>query len=368
MRYILPYILLFLLNVPFAFAGKVENLELRKKITKTFDCPSSKSIEVSNTYGKINVVIYNGAQVKYDIDIIAKADTKAKAQKELDRVSVTFNDAITKVAAKTNIEDKSSWFGWNWSWGGNTEMQVNYTLYVPENRSLTLIQTYGNIYIPNYGGPVNLEIAYGNIEAADLTNTLKLDLSYGEGKLGCIKNAKLDLAYSDISINSAGTLTTDLQYGKLTILESCESLNIETDYSEISLGSINKLIGSGGYNHYQITSSGEVKMDNEYGDLSIQSLRGNINVNSDYHTTKIENITVTSREINVMGDYSTLKLNSTEGYTYNVSGSYNTVKAPNSSTENEDDDNDKIVKGVKKGNRSSTVIKVNGDYMHVSLK
>jgi hypothetical protein len=362
---LLPICLLF--TSTFAlFGSETENLELRKKITKSFDCPSSKSVEISNTYGKIAVVVYNGSQVKFDIDIIAKADSKAKAQKELDRVSVLFNDNTSKVSAKTSIEDKSSWFNWSWSWNGNSEIQINYTLYVPDNRSLTLSQTYGNVYLPNYGGQTNLDVAYGNIEGADLSNTTNIELSYGEGKLGCIKNGKFDIAYSDFSINSSAAITTELQYGKLNIIETCESLNIDTDYSEINIGNVNKINGSGGYNHYQLASAGDVKMDNEYGDVNIRNLRGNVNINSDYHTTKIENVTTSVREINVYGDYGTLKIMAADGYTYNVTGSYNTVKGPNSNSDGDDDD--KIVKGTKKGSKSNAIIKVVGDYMHVSLK
>lgn len=348
------------------FGSETENLELRKKITKTFECPASKSVEICNTYGKITVVVYSGSQVKYDIDVVAKADSKAKAQKELDRVSVLFNDNTAKVSAKTSIEDKSSWFNWNWSWNGNSEIQINYTLYVPDNRSLILSQTYGNVYLPNYGGQTNLDVAYGNIEGADLTNTTTVDLSYGEGKLGCIKNGKFDIAYSDFTINSTSAITTELQYGKFNIIETCESLNIETDYSDINIGNVNKISGSGGYNHYQIASAGDVKMDNEYGDVTIAQLKGNVNVNSDYHSIKIENVSTTVREINVYGDYSSLKVLSADGYTYNVTGSYNTVKAPNSNTTGDDDD--KVVKGSKKGSKSNALIKVSGDYMHVSLR
>jgi hypothetical protein len=371
MKYIL---FAFCISINFAAlaSGQTEeNFELRKKINKTFECPLTKTVEVTNTYGNITLVVYNGTQIKYDIEVISKADSKSKAQKELDRVNVVFNDTASKTAAKTTIEDKSSWFGWNWSWSGNTEIQINYTIYLPDNRSLSLNQTYGNVYLPNYSGPIDLEVAYGTIEGADLSNTLKVDLSYGQGKLGCIKNSKLNVDYSDIIINSAAKLTMELQYGKLTVIESCESLTIDADYSEITLGNGGKLAGNGGYNHYQVASAGDVEMSNEYGDISIQTLKGNLIVDSDYHTTKIETIKASVKSIKVNGDYSTLKLNSAdEGYTYNISGSYNTVKAPNSnSDEDEDDnDNDKTVKGVKKGGKSNTFINVTGDYIHVSLK
>ena len=102
-----------------------ELVELRKKITKTFDAPTGKTIAASNRYGKITVVTYSGSQVKYDIEIIAKASSQSKAQKELDRVSVIFEDTPGLVSATTEIEDKTAWF--TWSWSGNAELEINYT-------------------------------------------------------------------------------------------------------------------------------------------------------------------------------------------------------------------------------------------------
>jgi hypothetical protein len=363
MRYQLILIFLSAMLVSKAEINSEGGIALSKKITKSFDCPASKLVAAANSYGNITIVVSSGTQVRYDINITAKADSKAKAQEEIDRVSVKFNDGPSKVLATTDIESKSSWF--NWSWGGSTELDINYTIYVPDNRSLDLNQTYGNVHIPNYNGPISLDVSYGNIKVADLGNKLKVELSYGEGSLGCIKNATMDLDYSDLSINSAASINSNLQYGKFQIVESCDALTIDADYSEIELGNVGKLNATGGYNHFNATNLGDTKISNEYGDLSINYLKGNLNIDSDYHATKVLSMGSSVREINLNGDYSSLKLTA-DGYNYNVSGDYLNVKAPGSSSESNSDDS-KTYRGSKKG-KGVTMIKVTGDYVNVSLK
>ena len=339
-----------------------ELVELRKKITKTFDAPTGKTIAASNRYGKITVVTYSGSQVKYDIEIIAKASSQSKAQKELDRVSVIFEDTPGLVSATTEIEDKTAWF--TWSWSGNAELEINYTMYVPDSRKLELNQKYGNMLMPVYNGACTLETAYGNIEASDINAPYRVNIRYGNGRFGCIKSGTIDLKYSDLTASSLENATVEIKYGKM-IIESAHQMNIDSKYSNFTIGSCNGMVFNGGYDHVILKSCGKLTYENKYGELELGTLSGNATITGSYHSTGIKEIRPGVTSIKIEGSYGNVNIQSSGGYQYSVEGKYTSVKSSGQNQVDEDD-NKGFVKGIKKG--SGPAISIVGGYNSVVLK
>ncbi len=337
-------------------------IELRKKITKAFDAPVGKTIAASNRYGKIAVVTYSGQQVKYDVDIIAKASSQSKAQKELDRVSVIFEDTQGVISATTEIEDKTAWF--TWSWSGNAELEINYTIYVPDGRKLDLSQKYGNILMPVYNGVCTLETAYGNIEASDINAPYSINIRYGNGRFGCMKSGTIDLKYSDLTANSLDNATVEIKYGKM-IVETAHQMNIDSKYSNFTIGSCNSMVFNGGYDHMILKSCGKLVYENKYGELELGTLAGNANIIGSYHSTGIKEIRSGVNSIVIEGSYGNVNIQSSSGYQYSVEGKYTSVKRPGQNTE-EEEDGKGIVKGIKKG--GGPTISIVGGYNSVVLK
>ena len=341
-----------------------EKVELRKKITKAFDAPISKTISASNRYGKITVVTYSGQQVKYDIDIVAKASSQAKAQKDLDRVSIIFEDSPAVVSATTEIEDKTAWF--TWSWSGNAELDIKYTVYVPDGRKLDLNQKYGNILMPVYNGACTLETAYGNIEASDINAPYVVNIRYGNGRFGCIKSGTINLKYSDMTANSVEKAEVDIKYGKL-LVDNAHNLIVNSKYSNYNIGNCNTLSFSGGYDHVIVKECGKLNYENKYGELEMGTLSGNASIIGSYHTTSIREIRSGVTSIQIEGSYGNVNLSSQGGYQYVVEGKYTSVKKPGQAgDEDEDEDGKTLVKGSKKG--GGPKISIIGSYNSVVLK
>ncbi|MBK8701045.1 MAG: hypothetical protein IPN29_16505 [Saprospiraceae bacterium] len=341
-------------------------VEVRKKITKTFDAPQNKTISADNRYGKITVVTYSGQQVKYDVDIIASASSKSKAQEELDRVSIVFEDQSTSVSAATEIGDKSGWF--NWSWSGNVDLEINYTVYVPDHRKLKLTQKYGNILLPVYNGPCTLVAAYGNIEASDLNANYDISIRYGNGRFGCIKNGNINLRYSDITASSLENANVERKYGKM-VVEHANKLTVVSKYSNYTIGSCATLNFDGGYDQVNLRESGPMVYENKYGELDLGTAIGNITIIGSYHSTAIKEMKSTVTNVNIEGSYGNVSLSSTGAYSYYVDGKYITVKEPSGRDRREDEDGGHtMVKGSKRGNGAGPNVNITGNYNTVVLR
>ena len=361
---------LFLYLTLFCFATSLfgsinlsDKIEARKKITKTFDAPSSKTIAAINKYGRITVVLYNGSQVKYDIEVIARSSSKEKAEKELERVSVIFEDRDEEVVGTTEIGDKSSWF--NWSWSENTELEINYIIYTPDSRKLRLSQKYGNILLPNYNGPCNLDIAYGNLEGADINATLQLSLRYGNGKMGCLKNAGFDIKYSNFVASTVYDANVNIKYGEFD-MDHAHNLNFDSKYSNFKLGNVANLKIDGGYDQYEVREAMNVMITNNYGGIELKSLTGNLDINSSYHTTKVGMVKSSCQKIQIEGNYSNIKLGFESGYTYAVEGKYMSVSAKNKHKEEEEDGAFSRIKGSTGAGKGAEVM-IKGNYIDVGL-
>jgi hypothetical protein len=246
-------------------------------------------------------------------------------------------------------------------------MVINYTIHVPASTSIAIGQSYGDVFIPDYSGPVSLNVDYGNIQCKNINNNTKINLDYGAGNFGKLLSSDMDVAYSEIEIESCGTLKLNLDYGQLKSEGTMSSLYVNADYSEIKLGKVSSLTANSDYSHYKITSCGNIKYNNSYGDLEINTLTGNLNVSSDYTNISIMDVSPIVSEIDINGDYASVKINAMD-YTYDISGDYMTIKEPagNKSRQVEEGESNKTYRG-KKG-KGATKINITGDYSNVTLR
>lgn len=300
-----------------AFNMAIGREEVGKNISKTFPYNSSQTIDIANKYGDVTVKNWSKSSVKFDVSIKVKASSKKKAQAILDAIDIIFQNTGSLIAAKTEISKKS----WN-----NISMDIDYNVYLPEDSRLNLSNKYGDCYLEDHMGAVDLDIAYGDLRTERL-NKGRIDMAYGSYKIAEITNMDVELAYSDGHIDRAKNLDMRMKYSELHS-EEIVNLKVASGYDEIDIDKVGKMTFDGNYGDIVLGTVDELEVDGNYGDIQIKQLNTRLFFDGSYGDISIRQINSGLKEIDVdmnYGDLEVGRLNGVNGSIY-IDKSYSDVE------------------------------------------
>ncbi len=303
----------------FAIAGK-DNPTVVKKINKEFSIRTDGRVELNNKYGNIDVAIGPGNQVKLDVVITVSAGSERKAQAALDRIAVMFEEGNNRVSARTEIETLTGWTSWFNI--GNTSIEVNYHVLVPADVFLDLTNRFGNIYVETTNRDLRIDLGYGDIRLGDVNGRLKLDMSYSEGTLSQIHDGDIDLSYSDLEMEDGKNVViemknTDLQSG------SFDKLKMVSSYSDWQAVAVNDLDYSGKYDDVKIDRVNKINAETAFTGISIADLTQEGIFEMRYGELKLEQIHKGFSNINLNTTYTGVKLDFMPDASYSIDADVN---------------------------------------------
>jgi len=137
-----------------------------------------------------------------------------------------------------------------------TKLELNYTLTVPQNNPLTIVNAYEKVTLPDLGGKLTLDLYESTLKAGKISNHSSITLKYGKAEIDSIQDAVLSLfeakmyiagtgnlkiksMYSTIEIQSAGKLEMDSYEDKI-IFSSHADVNLDAKYSRVTLSDFDK--------------------------------------------------------------------------------------------------------------------------------
>ena len=118
-------------------------MEKVRKLSRTFPASATKLYTLDTRYGRVQVNVWNRAEVRTDVDIITRAETEEKAQELQDMIQVQIQD---KDPVTGGIVARSRFGALPRECRSRTKLyEVNYTVWVPRNNPLALHNTFGEI-------------------------------------------------------------------------------------------------------------------------------------------------------------------------------------------------------------------------------
>lgn len=177
--------------------------------------------------------------------------------------------------------------------GSNESFTINYYVNMPSELTCDLTQKYGNIIMPeNNKGKCDLHVKYGNLNGGNFTGPLSIDVQYGNMDISDVDNATLDLAYC----------------GKSSIRNGSQ-LNIDSKYSNLSLGNVRKMNTEAKYGDIHIDRLDNGYMELKYGNCKIDELKQGITVDElSYSTLTIKDLASNFDKVNVDARYGNLNI------------------------------------------------------------
>ncbi|SEN82179.1 hypothetical protein SAMN05216436_12287 [bacterium A37T11] len=233
-----------------------------RRISKSYKIDSRNRLNIENSYGQVKVINWNRNEIKVDIQIKVADATGTRADEALNAVKI--EDAVTgrDISFITHISSGGSGGSW-WSkiihiGDGDRNLEINYTISMPEGNDLVIKNDYGEIVVGDRSGKFTANVGYGSLKAGNLKSASnQLNISYSHAAITALQGGGLSVEYGGLTIGSAKDINLSLSYtgdariqslaGKSSIsieysrgfsaglAAAINSLNLSAEYSSVAL-------------------------------------------------------------------------------------------------------------------------------------
>jgi hypothetical protein len=167
----------------------------------------------------------------------------------------------------------------------NNNLQIDYFVYMPSSLNLKIENKFGNIYMDNHQGMLNIILSNGDLQARNVGADLRLDLEFGTATFQDVLDAEFNVNYSDCSIQDAGNITFESRSSTIDI-DKVTSLDIKSSRDKFNVKHCGSLTGTSVFSHIKLGEMGNItNLNTKYGDLKLNGIAKNFNaiqLNSQY--------------------------------------------------------------------------------------
>jgi hypothetical protein len=318
-----------------------------KKFHQEYNVNKDTKLEIQNKYGNIDVKNWDQDKVTIDVKITVQHPDKQKAAKLLEYINISFEQTGNDIKAITSIDEKfnhSNWFNFG---GESREFSIDYTVMLPSNLDVNLNDRYGDIYIDELTGPVQVYLKYGNMKANKIVrgNSEPLNL--------------ISLAYSHAAIEESNWLKIDMKYSKLNMGNS-KALVVVSRYSKLRVDDCSSIVADAKYDEYRIGKLANFVCESAYSDMEFDEITKKISLTSRYGDFKVASVPEGFEEIKVNSNYGGIRIHINSAASYNIDGSakYAHIEVPSEGKLNRIEENTSMSISGLVGRDSNTKSKV----------
>ena len=208
----LPALWLVMLTLLWGTPVSAQDQTAQLSVKKQYPVSRESTVEVQNKYGKIQVLTWDKDSVAMEIDLKLTESSASKLRKLKEDISIDFTRTSNYIIAKTKFKSESGRIASELKSvshtlsGSNKHVEINYTVYIPAYLDLVLINKFGDIYMDDLNGQVDIEFSNGALNASKLSGVSNINLNFANGMIKSLGSSTLKLAYSDITLGDAGQL------------------------------------------------------------------------------------------------------------------------------------------------------------------
>ena len=289
-RLLILLALMLLALMPGTLASAQDHTD-KRSVRRSFPVSLETTLEVHNKYGKIQVATWDKDSVAIEVDINLSESSSSKLKKLKEGTQISFTGTKSYIIAKTVIESESGRIASelksisNTIIGSNKRIEINYMVYLPAHMDVVLNNKFGDIYMDDLDGQVDITLSNGVLKANRLKGNASISLSFGNGMIRSLGSANLKLSYSDMVLNEVSQLDLSSKSSKLNV-DSVNVLKIDSRRDKLYFTHVEYLYGKGNFTQiwvYDLMRESDLYM--KYGELTIEHVMPGFNkiyVESDY--------------------------------------------------------------------------------------
>ena len=263
----------------------------KRSVSRSFPASLETTLEVQNKYGKIQVVTWDKDSVSVDVEMFLTESSSSKLRKLKEGIKIDFTGSNTYIIAKTVIESESGRLASelksisNTITGTNKRIEINYMVHVPAYLDVVINNKFGDIYMDDMEGQVDIELSNGVLKANRLVGNSSIALSFANGMIKSLGSSTMKLSYSDMVLNEVSQLDLESKSSKLNV-DSVNVLKISSRRDKLYFKKVEYFYGKSNFSQvwiYDFLRESDVYM--KYGKLTIEHVIPDFNkiyVESDY--------------------------------------------------------------------------------------
>lgn len=274
MNYIIKniFFLIFLGLIPgMVFAQFTET----KEINKRFKVNRETRIEITNKYGKIELNTWDKDSVVFDIKIRVENKKLSKLEKAISEINFDITNSQHFLIVRTKVGENLSSLEKEFQRFKETvlqadgKMEINYVVWLPKTNQLKVENKFGDIYIGDYAGEVEINLSNGNLKSHDFEGKTNLTLSFGDATINRLKSGRLDCNYSDVYIKKADQLRMVSKSSDIEIIEINE-LEADSRRDKFRIRLAERIEARGSFSSFRVNElTDRITVRAEYGDIEI---------------------------------------------------------------------------------------------------
>ena len=276
----------------------------REITVKTFPVNAQTTIEVNNKYGKIHVIPWRKDSVKFEIDLVLSSNSLSKLHKIKNGIRFDFTSSKYYVTALTDFGGTGNQIFTelrNLSESlipGKNNIEVNYRIYCPESTHLTLINKFGDIYIDDLRGKINISLSNGDIKVNSISGEAQIELNFGSGIFNHLTDANISSSYGDINVKQAEKIQLVTKSSTLH-LDDVDFLKIDSKRDKYFIGDVHTL-----------------RATTNFSQIWIENIKCELDANLKFGDLTADRIPTDFCKVNLVSDYADLNLYIQKGTKY----------------------------------------------------
>jgi hypothetical protein len=269
------------------------DFEESKKESYTYAIIGQAAVELNNQYGEVQVVEWDKDSVKLEATITARSSRMEDIQKLMDMIEVVARGTESNVVISTDwatgagLLRRSSMDIKNF-FNAEKRLTVDYVVYMPSRCRLNISNRFGDVYLPNYAGPLRVELAHGDLRAREIKDARRIAVKYGKVLIKKVEKGFVKLEYGSLILDMAGSITLESKSSTVEIIQA-ERLAIKSRNDEFRIDKVESLRGDATYTYLRAKNiASVVDITTTYGDVSLKEIHPGFNLvringtNTDY--------------------------------------------------------------------------------------
>lgn len=250
-------------------------LRVERDFKKSFAVSENGKVEVISKYGEIIVRTWRKDSVKFQV--VVKAEGRSGVvTKSLERVNIKFRQVGSVISAVTEVDSGKGFLSGVLSEVegviGNNKLQVDYEIWLPENVTLSVENKYGDVYLADLSGKVDLNVSHGDIKANNMSESMNLKHSYGKSSFGKVNSAIITLRGAELKMDEAKSLNFESGSSEIRV-EKVDHAQFNSRNDKIFLYDVNEVMCEGSFT--DLTADiirGSARLDFSYGDIYLSRI------------------------------------------------------------------------------------------------
>lgn len=198
----------------------------RRQIVEEFSVGERPELALSNRFGEIRIVEGADRKIVVRVELRGEGKTEEEARRYAEAVNVDLSLSGNRVEGRTTFQKIIC---------NNCGRAADITVTAPRDVVLSLSNQFGNIYINRATQPLTVSVKYGDLYLKE-ASTASVKVSFGKASIDRCATLNLNSQYSGITLGTVGRLTGQTKFDGTYRIESVDHCTLTAGYTQIGIG------------------------------------------------------------------------------------------------------------------------------------